>query len=131
MPHHVAAVLRDTGADLAEVADLVQQRTVAVLSDLTLPPAAPPFAAAAFRIGHPPGTAQLIAIGVLEPRRRRGLGRRLLSGSMPLLRAEGVDRVHAWADARSAGASLLASAGFTAGHYTAHVSGSSRFWLLL
>jgi GNAT superfamily N-acetyltransferase len=127
----VAAVLDDSGADPAEVADLVRRRGVLVLSDLALPPSAPPFAAAAFRIDRPARTAQLIAIGVPEPRRRQGLGRRLLSGAWPLLRAEGLDRVHAWADARGVGASLLADAGFTAGGYTADVGGATRLWLLL
>jgi GNAT superfamily N-acetyltransferase len=129
--HAVAAVLRDAGADLAEVAGLVRRRGVVVLSDLTLPPAAPLLAAAAFRIDRPARSAQLIAIGVPEPRRRQGRGRRLLSGALPLLRAEGVDRVQAWADPGSAGASLLVAAGFTTGRYTAHEGGSSRLWLLL
>jgi GNAT superfamily N-acetyltransferase len=88
-------------------------------------------AVAAFRIDRPARTAQLIAIGVPEPRRRQGLGRRLLGGALPLLRAEGLDRVDAWADARSAGASLLVDAGFTAGDYTADVGCPSRLWLLL
>jgi GNAT superfamily N-acetyltransferase len=130
-PQAVAAVLRDAGADPAEVAGLVRRRGVVVLSDLTLPPAAPLLAAAAFRIDRPARSAQLIAIGVPEPRRRQGLGRRLLSGALPLLRAEGVDRVQAWADPGSAGASLLVAAGFTTGRYTAHEGGSSRLWLLL
>jgi GNAT superfamily N-acetyltransferase len=128
---HVTVALRDAGADPAEVADLVRRRSVLVLSDLTLPPSAPPFAAAAFRIDRQAGTAHLIAIGVPEPRRRQGLGRRLLSGTLPLLRAEGVDRVQAWADPHSAGASLLLSAGFAADHFTVHAGGSSRFLRLL
>ncbi|HEY1616746.1 MAG TPA: hypothetical protein VGG25_03970 [Streptosporangiaceae bacterium] len=129
--HGVAAVLRDTGADPAEVAGLVRRRCVLVLSDLTLPPSAPLLAAAAFRIDRLARSARLIAIGVPEPRRRQGLGHRLLGGALPLLRAEGVDRVQAWADERSAGASLLVDAGFTVGRYTAHEGGSSRMWLLL
>jgi GNAT superfamily N-acetyltransferase len=127
----VAAVLRDAGAGPAEVAGLVRRRGVLVLSDLTRPPSAPPLAAAAFRIDRPARSAQLIAIGVPEPRRRQGLGRRLLSGALPLLRAEGVDRVQAWAGERSAGASLLLDAGFTVGGYTAHGAGPCRLRLLL
>ena len=47
---HVAALLRDVPVNPARVADLVRQRGVLVLSDVTLPPTAPPVAAAAFLI---------------------------------------------------------------------------------
>lgn len=128
---HVAALLRDAGADPGELAELLRRRCVLVLSDLTLPPSAPPFAAAAFRIDRSARIAHLIAIGVRESSRREGLGRRLLTGTLTLLRAEGADRVHAWALQGSAGASLLVSAGFAADDYTAHAGGPGRFLLLL
>jgi GNAT superfamily N-acetyltransferase len=126
---HLAALLDEV--DPRELGDLLRRRWVVVLSDLTLPPSAPPFAAAAFRIDYPARTARLIAIGVLEPWRRRGLGRRLLAGTSTLLRAEGVDRVDARAHPGTAGSSLLISAGFAACHYTAHAGGPSRYTLLL
>ncbi len=128
---HVATLLRDTGADPGEVTGLLRHRCVLVLSDLTLPPSAPPLAAAAFRIDRQDRTARLIAIGVLAARHRTGLGRRLLTGALTLLRAEGVDRVHAWAQPGTAGSSLLVSAGFADCHYTAHAGGPRRFLLLL
>ena len=127
----VAVLLRGAGADPEDVADLLRRRGVLILSDLTLPPTAPPLAAVAFRVDRRAGIAHLIAIGVLEARRRRGLGRRLLTGSLTVLRAEGVDRVDAWAQPGTAGSSLLVSAGFTACHYTAHADGARRLELLL
>ena len=128
---HVTALLRDAGVDPGEAADLLRQRCVVVLIDLTLPPSAPPFAAAAFRIDRKSRAAHLIAIGVPEPWRGRGLGRRLLTGTLTLLRAEGMDRVHACAHPGSPGSSLLVSAGFAADDYTAHAGGLSRLSLLL
>ena len=128
---HVATLLRDTGADIGEVTDLLRHRCVLVLSDLTLPPSAPPLAAAAFRIDRQDRTARLVAIGVLATRRRAGLGRRLLTGALTRLQAEGVDRVHAWAHPGTAGSSLLASAGFSVCHYTADAGAPRRFLLLL
>lgn len=127
----VTALLRDAGADSAETAGLLGQRSVLVLSDLTLPPSAPPMAAAAFRIDPESGVADLIAIAVQEPWRRRGLGRRLLSATLTLLRAEGVDRVRALARSGSPGALLLVSAGFAVSTYTSATGGWSQFQLLL
>lgn len=128
---HVATLLRDVPVDPGEVAELVRQRCVLILSDVTLPPTAPPVAAAAFRIERQARTADLIGVGVLGPWRRRGLGRRLLTSALTVLRAEGVDRVHARAHPGSAGASLLVSAGFVADNYTADSGGRIRFLLLL
>ena len=128
---HIAVLLHDAVADPGEVAGLLWRRWVTVLGDLTLPPSAPPLAAAAFRIDRQARTAHLIAIGVLKPWRRKGLGRRLLTGTMTLLRAEGVDRVNAWAHPGTAGSSFLVSAGFVTCDYTAHAGGPSRFQLLL
>ena len=104
---------------------------VLILSDLTLPPTAPPVAVAAFRLHRPAGTAQLAGIGVLAHLRRRGLGHRLLTGALTWLRADGFERVQACAARGGAGASLLASAGFTADHETAPGDGRSPFVLLL
>ena len=126
---HLAALLDEV--DPRELGDLVRRRWVVVLSDLTLPPSAPPVAAAAFRIDYPARTARLITIGVLEPWRRQGLGRRLLAGTLTLLRAEGLDRVDARAHPGTAGSSLLVSAGFAACHYTAHADAPGRYTLLL
>jgi GNAT superfamily N-acetyltransferase len=109
----VAALLRDVPIDRLEVADLMRHHGVLVLSDLTLPSAAPPLAAAVFRLRRPAGTAQLVGIGVRSDLRRQGLGRRLLTGALTWLRADGFEQVHAFA-AGEAGASLLASAGFIA-----------------
>jgi GNAT superfamily N-acetyltransferase len=128
---HVATLLRDVPVDPGQVAELVRQRGVLVLSDVTLPQAAPPVAAAAFRIERRARTAELIGVGVLTAWRRRGLGRRLVTSALTVLRAEGVDRVQAWADPRSPGAALLASTGFVADNYTAGTRGGSRFLLLL
>lgn len=127
----VTALLRDAGADPAEAADLLRQRSVLVLSDLTLPATAPPIAAAAFRIDRQAGTADLIAIAVQERWRRQGLGRRLLSATLTMLRAEGVDQVRALAHPGSPGASLLVNAGFAASNYTSSTGGWSQFQLLL
>lgn len=127
----VAALLGAAGADPGEVDALLRQRCVLLLSDVSLPPSAPPLAAAAVRIDRQAETADLVAIAVQEPWRRRGLGRRLLAGTLTLLRAEGVDRVQAWAPSGSAGASMLMNAGFAVGHYTAGTGGRSHFLLLL
>ena len=43
----VAALLRDVPVDPVEVADLIRRHWVLVLSDLTLPPTAPPVGVAA------------------------------------------------------------------------------------
>jgi GNAT superfamily N-acetyltransferase len=128
---HVVTLLREVPVDPREVADLVRQRAVLVLSDVTLPPAAPPVAAAAFRFDRPAKTAQLAGIGVAAPLRRRGLGRRLLTGALMLLRAEGFERVHACAGPAGAAASLLVSAGFAADGDTPQADACSRFLLQL
>ena len=126
----VVTLLRDVPLAPREVADLMRLRGVLVLSDVTLPPSAPPLAAAAFRLDRAAGTAELAGIGVAALLRRRGLGRRLLTGALTVLRAEGFERVHACA-APGAGTSLLASAGFTAAGGAAQSGGRSRFVLLL
>ena len=109
----------------------MRHRSVLVLSDLTLPPTAPPLAAAAFRLHRSAGTAELAGIAVRLDLRRRGLGRRLLTGALTWLRADGFEQVHAFAAGGGAGASLLASAGFTADHDTDRADGRSRLVLLL
>jgi len=126
----VAALLCEVPVGAAEVADLMRHHRVLVLSDLTLPPTAPPLAAAAFRLHRPAGTALLAGIGVRSDLRRRGLGRRLLTGALTWLRADGFERVQACAAPGGAGASLLASIGFTADHGTAQADGT-RLVLLL
>jgi ribosomal protein S18 acetylase RimI-like enzyme len=127
----VAALLRDVPVSPQEVAGLLRQRGVLVLSDVTLPPAAPPVAAAAFRFDRPSKTAQLVGIGVAGPVRGRGLGRRLITGALMLLRADGFERVQAWAEPGGAVAGLLASAGFTASGHPAPAAGRCHFLLLL
>jgi GNAT superfamily N-acetyltransferase len=127
----VAALLRDVPVDPWEVAEMVRQRAVLVLSDVTLPPLAPPVAAAAFQFDRPARTAQLMGIAVAGPVRRHGLGRRLLTTTLMLLRAEGFERVQAWAEPGTAAAALLASAGFTTGADTARTVGHSQFLLPL
>ncbi len=127
----VAALLREVPVGPVEVADLIRHHRVLVLSDLTLPPTTPPLAAAAFRLHRPARTAQLAGIGVCMHLRRRGLGHRLLTGALTWLRADGFERVQAFAARDGAGASLLASAGFTADHETAREDGLSSFVLLL
>jgi ribosomal protein S18 acetylase RimI-like enzyme len=119
----VAALLREVPLDAVEVADLMRRHRVLVLCDLTLPSAAPPVAAAAFRLHRPAGTAQLAGIGVAVHQRRRGLARRLLTGALMVLRAEGFERVQAHAAPGGAGTSLLASIGFTVDHGAARVDG--------
>jgi ribosomal protein S18 acetylase RimI-like enzyme len=127
----IEALLREVPLDAVEVADLMRHHQVLVLSDLTLPSAAPPLAAAAFRLHQPAGTAQLAGIGVAVHLRRRGLARRLLTGALTLLRAEGFERVQACAARGGAGASLLASIGFTADYGTGRADGRTRLVLLL
>ena len=127
----VAALLRDVPVGPMEVADLIRHHRVLVLSNLTLPPTAPPVAAAAFRLHQPAGTVQLAGIGVRSGLRRRGLGRRLFTGALTWLRADGLERVQACAAPGGAGASLLASAGFTADHETPQADGRSPLVLLL
>lgn len=128
---HVTALLRDVPVDRREVADLVRRRGVLVLSDITLPPWAPPVAAAAFRLDRPGRIAELSGIGVAPALRRQGRARRLLTGALTLLRAEGYQRVHARAYPGSAGASLLAAAGFAADACAAGAAGHACFVLLL
>ncbi len=111
----------------------MRDRGVLVLCDLSLPPTAPPLAAAAFRLDRPGGTAQLAGIGVRAHLRGRGLGRRLLTGALTWLRADGFEQVHVVAAGGGAAASLLASAGFTAaaGQDTDRADGRSHLVLLL
>lgn len=109
----------------------MRHHRVLVLSDLTVPPTAPPLAAVAFRLDRAAGTAQLAGIGVDGSLRRRGLGSRLLTGALTLLRADGFERVLACPAQGGAGASLLASAGFTADHGTAWADGRRSLVLLL
>ena len=127
----VAALLREVPLDAVEVAELMRHHRVVVLSDLTLPSAAPPVAAAAFRLHRRAGTAQRAGIGVAVHLRGRGLARRLLTGALMLLRAEGVTRVQACAAPGGVGASLLTSIGFTADHGTARADSRARLVLPL
>ena len=127
----MAALLRDVPVDPVEVADLMRRHWVLVLSDLTLPPMAPPLAVAGFRLDQRTATAQLAGIAVRLRLRRRGLGHRLLTGALTWLRAEGFERVQAFAPADRAGALLLASAGFIADLDPARADARSRFVLLL
>ena len=127
----VVALLREVPLDAVEVAELMRHHRVVVLSDLTLPSAAPPVAAAAFRLHRRAGTAQLAGIGVAVHLRGRGLARRLLTGALMLLRAEGVKRVQACAAPGGVGASLLTSIGFTADHGTARADSRARLVLPL
>jgi GNAT superfamily N-acetyltransferase len=119
--------------DPGDLATLMRDRSVLVLSDMTLPPTAPPLAAAAFRLDRSAGTAQLAGIGVRAQLRGRGLGCRLLTGALMWLRADGFEQVHAFAAGDGAGASLLASAGFTAavGQDADRAGGRRRLMLLL
>ena len=128
---HVVALLREVPVDPGEVTGLVRRRAVLVLSDVTLPRWAPPVAAAAFRFDRPAKTAQLVGIAVPAPVRRRGLGRRLLTGALMVLRAEGFERVQAWAEPAGAAAALLASAGFAADDDVVRADGRRRLLLLL
>lgn len=130
----MAALLRDVPVDPAEVPDLIRHHWVLVLSDLTLPPTAPPMAVAAFRLDQPTATAQLAGIAVRPHLRQRGLGHRLLTGALTWLRAEGFERIRACAPPDRAGALLLASAGFVADcdtASTAPAAGRNRLILLL
>ena len=127
----VVLLLREVPVAPREVTDLVRQRAVFVLSDVTLLPSAPPLAAVAFRFDRRTKTAWLAGIGVTAALRRRGLGRRLLIGALMLLRAEGFERVHTSAVPGGAAASLLASAGFAADADTAQAGGRRGFVLLL
>jgi GNAT superfamily N-acetyltransferase len=127
----VAALLRDVPIDPAEVADLMRRHWVLVLSDLTLPPTAPPVGVAAFRLDQPTATAHLAGLAVRLRLRGRGLGYRLLTGALTWLRAEGFERILAFAPPEGAGASLLTSIGFTADHGTPRADGRTRVVLLL
>jgi len=127
----VAALLRGVPLDAVEVADLMRHHRVLVLCDLTLPPAAPPVAVAAFRLHRRAGTAQLAGLGVAAHLCRKGLARRLLTSALMVLRAEGFERVQADAAPGGAGASLLTSIGFTADHGTVRADDRTRLVLLL
>jgi GNAT superfamily N-acetyltransferase len=127
----VAVLLGAVPLDPVQVADLMRHHRVVVLSDLTLPPSAPPLAAAAFRLHWPARTAGLAGIGVAAGLRRRGLGRRLLTGALIWLQADGFERVQACAVPGGAGAALLASAGFTADRDPPHAGACRRFVLPL
>jgi GNAT superfamily N-acetyltransferase len=127
----VAALLRGMAVEPPEVADLLRHRAVLVLSDITLPPDTPPVAAAAVRIDGPARAADLIGVVVLEGSRRLGYGRRLLTSTLTMLRAEGVDRVEAWARPASPYGSLLAGSGFIADNCATDWQGRVRFLQLL
>lgn len=107
-----AALLRDVPLNPGEVTGLLGQRGVLVLGDVTLPPTAPPVGAVAFRIDRPSRTAELIGVGLLEPWRGPELSERLVTGALTAARADGVERVLAWARPGSPWAALLAAAGF-------------------
>jgi GNAT superfamily N-acetyltransferase len=126
-----AALLRDVPLDPGEVAELLGQRGVLVLSDVTLPPTAPPVGAVAFRVDRRSRTAELAGVGMLEPWRGQELGQRLVTGALTAARADGVERVVAWARPGSPWASLLAVAGFVADNCTADSGGRRRYLLLL
>lgn len=128
---HVAALLRPAVADQAELAGLVCQRGVFVLSDLTRPLSAPPVAAAAFRLDPAAGTAQLTGIAVRRSLRRKGLGRRLLTGTLLLLQADGYQEVHVRYMLCGADMPLLRSLGFAAGCGGAEDGGAGRLILRL
>jgi uncharacterized membrane-anchored protein len=63
--------------------------------------------------------------------RCRGRHRRLLTGALTVLRAEGYERVHARVEPDGARAALLAAAGFTADGDPARANDRARFLLLL
>jgi len=126
----VVTLLPEVPFGPGEVAGLVQARGVFVLCDVTLSATAPPVAAAAFRFDRPAGTAELVGIGV-QPRCGPGLGRRLLTGALMVVRAEGFERVQAWAEPGGAAAALLTSAGFAASGDAALAGGRACFLLLL
>ena len=77
---------------------------------------------------RPGGPEQVLAVQGL---RRRGLARRLLTGALTWLRADGLERVQACAAAGGAGALLLASAGFTVDQQRPRADGRTRLVLLL
>lgn len=126
-----AALLRDVPLDPGEVAELLGQHGVLVLSDVTLPRTAPPVGAVAFRVDLRSRTAELAGVGVLEPWHGQDLGHRLVTGALTAARADGVERVLAWARPGSPWASLLARAGFVADNCTADSGGRRRYLLLL
>lgn len=109
--NHVQALLRDTGVAAETVLAGVRAGSVLVLADVTLPPAAPPLAAVALRCHD--DEAELEAVGVVRVLRRRGLGRRLLTGTLTLLRSQGIRRVTAVSDIGTPTAALLADVGFS------------------
>ena len=129
----VAALLREVPMNPGEIADLMRHHGVLVLSDLSLPLAAPPAAAVAFRLDRAARAAELVGLAVRAHLRGRGLGRRLLTGALTWLRADGFEQVHAVAARGEAAASLLASVGFTAavGQDADRADGRSRLVLLL
>ena len=128
---HVVTLLREVAVDPGELVALVQLRGVFVLCDITLPTTAPPVAAAAFRFDRPAKTAQLVGIGAAQSLCRQGLGRRLLTGALMVLRADGFERVQAWAEPGGTAAALLTSAGFAARGDPAQADGLACFLLLL
>ena len=73
----------------------------------------------------------MAGIGVAAHLRRQGLGRRLLTGALTLLRAEGFRRVHACAESGGPAAGLLVSAGFVADGDAAQAGRLNRYVLLL
>jgi ribosomal protein S18 acetylase RimI-like enzyme len=127
----VAALLRDIAMEPEEVADLIRHRDVLVLSDITLPPDEPPMAAAAFRVDGTARTADLIGVVVMEGCRRQGHGRRLLTSTLTMLRAQGVDRVLARARPGSPYGALLVRTGFIANNCVTDPQGRIRYLQLL
>ena len=120
---HVLALLRDTGLAPGRVVDAVRRGSMLVLADVTLPPAAPPLAAAA--VQYRDDETELEAVGVVRGLRRRGLGRRLLTGTCTLLRSQGIRRVTAVTGAGTPAAALLADIGFSA---DSDSTGSPQRW---
>jgi len=94
----------------SDLIGLAKSRGVFVLSDVAGPVTAPPLAAVAFDIGT--RSARLVALGVLTPLRRRGVGRRLMAGAMTSLQSEGVELVEAAVDTGTPAAAFLAAIGF-------------------
>jgi hypothetical protein len=106
-------LLGEVPVDPGEVAGLVRQRAVLVLSDVTLPPPALPVAAGAFRLDRRAAAAKLVGIAVAAPLAPAGPGPPAAHWCADAAACGGVQAgVHACAVPGGVTASLLAAAGF-------------------
>jgi GNAT superfamily N-acetyltransferase len=89
----VTDLLDATGLGAEATVQLLTEGGVFLLGDVAAPSGAPGLAALALELDLDRRTARVSGVAVALPFRRRGLGRRLLAGAVPLLQSQGYEYV--------------------------------------